>query len=165
MRIRKMELRDYEAVYELWLHTDGMGLNDLDDSPEGIGRFLTRNPSTCFVAEKHGKLLGAIMAGHDGRRGYIYHTAVSRESRGKGIGKLLVEAVMEAFHREGIHKAALVVFSRNVSGNAFWERMGFTERTDLTYRNRSLSELVRIDTDDLTFGHIRGRTAGSSDRP
>lgn len=144
--IRKMCSADYSAVYDLWMSCKGMGLNNLDDSPAGIDKFLKRNPETCFVALENENLAGVILAGHDGRRGYIYYTAVRPGCRGKGIGSALVEAVLAAMHREGIHKVALVVFKRNTVGNAFWERMGFTDRTDLVYRNRAISELVRIDT-------------------
>ena len=87
-----------------------------------------------------------ILAGNDGRRGYIYHTAVRPDHRRGGIGRSLAEAALEALRRLGIHKVALVVFGRNEGGNAFWARMGFTEREDLVYRNRALSELIRIDT-------------------
>lgn len=146
MLIRTMTISDYDAVYALWLSCAGMGLNSLDDSREGIGRFLLRNPSTCFVAENAGEISGAIMAGHDGRRGYIYHTAVRPGCRRQGIGSALVRAAMEALREEGISKTALVAFARNEAGNAFWERMGFTAREDLVYRNCSLRETVRMDT-------------------
>lgn len=69
-------INDYNEIYDLWLSCKGMGLNDVDDSESGIARFLARNPATCFVAEKDGRLVGVIRAGNDGRRGYIYHTAV-----------------------------------------------------------------------------------------
>lgn len=146
MQIRRMQPDDYEAVYALWMRCAGMGLNDVDDSAEGIRRFLVRNPNTCFVAAEKELLVGVIMAGNDGRRGYIYHTAVDPSCRRQGIGSRLVEAAMEALRAEGISKVALVAFARNADGNAFWERQGFTERTDLTYRNRALAELVRMDT-------------------
>ena len=74
--IRKMLAADYEQAYILWLNTPGMGLNNIDDSKEGIEKILHRNPNTCFVAEQNNKLAGAILSGHDGRRGYIYHLAV-----------------------------------------------------------------------------------------
>lgn len=141
-----MTIDDYDGVYDLWIHTPGMGLNTTDDSREGIGRYLQRNPSTSFVAVDGDRIVGVIMAGHDGRRGYIHHTAVLPEFRHQGIAGHLVEHAMAALEREGIHKAALVAFRRNDAGNAFWERMGFTERTDLVYRNRSIHELERIDT-------------------
>ena len=144
--IRKMELDDYGAVYALWMSCEGMGLNNLDDSKEGIERFLKRNPDTCFAAFQDKEIVGVILAGNDGRRGYIYHTAVRRDYRRKGIAKTLVTRVMEALNEAGIHKVALVVFERNEKGNEFWEKQGFTVREDLVYRNRAITEMVRIDT-------------------
>lgn len=123
-----------------------MGLNTIDDSREGIARYLKRNPNTCFVSEHDRTITGAILAGHDGRRGYIYHTAVSPAYRHQGIGTALVNAALHALANEGIIKVALVVFSRNDAGNAFWERLGFTARGDLTYRNKALRAITRIDT-------------------
>ncbi|MGN0478380.1 MAG: GNAT family N-acetyltransferase [Hominenteromicrobium sp.] len=146
MQIVPMTLEDYDAVYDLWLHTPGMGLNTADDSREGIAAYLRRNPTTCFTAREDGRVLGAILAGHDGRRGYIYHTAVRADAQRRGIGSALVRAVLEALRAEGIRKAALVVFSRNEKGNAFWEKLGFAGRADLVYRNQALVELTRIDT-------------------
>ena len=144
--IRIMKPGDYEGVYDLWISTPGMGLNTTDESREGIEKYLKRNPSTCFVAEDQGKIVGVIMAGNDGRRGYIYHTAVHPSYRKQGIAKKMVENVLTALDAEGINKVALVVFKRNADGNAFWEKMGFTERTDLTYRNKNIHDLERIDT-------------------
>lgn len=144
--IRVMTINDYDAVYDLWIHISGMGLNNLDDSKEGIETYLKRNPNTCFVAEEDGSIIGVIISGHDGRRGFIYHTAVKPEYRGKGIGKALVESAMEALEKEGIHKTALVVFARNETGNRFWERLGFSAREDLVYRNKAIHTLERLDT-------------------
>lgn len=144
--IRLMEISDYENIYDLWINTPGMGLNNLDDSREGIEKFLKRNPTTCFVAEEEDKIIGVIMCGNDGRRGYIYHTVVDVKCRKRGIGKQLVEKTLEALANEGIHKVALVVFERNELGNAFWEKIGFTTRNDLAYRNKAIHELERIDT-------------------
>ena len=146
MIVRVMTVWDYERVYELWRSCEGMGLNDLDDSKAGIEKFLCRNPDTCFVAEDEKKIVGVIMAGNDGRRGYIYHTAVDKQYRNRGIAKCLVENAMSALQKEGINKAALVVFNRNRAGNAFWDKMGFTVRDDLTYRNKAFVEMVRTDT-------------------
>lgn len=141
-----MKLEDYEKVYELWINTPGMGLNTTDDSREGIAQYLKRNPNTCFVAVEEGKIFGSILAGNDGRRGYISHTVVSSECRRKGIGRKLVELTMKALETEGIHKVNLVVFARNKLGNDFWEKLGFTVRDDLVYRNKLIHEMVRIDT-------------------
>lgn len=146
MKIRKMQCDDYKEVYQLWMSCAGMGLNNLDDSQEGIIKFLKRNPDTCFVAILHNKIVGAILTGSDGRRGYIYHTAVSPEYRKKGIGNELVEQSLNALEQIGIHKTALVVFRDNESGNKFWEKLGFTTREDLVYRNKSIAEMIRIDT-------------------
>ncbi len=146
MKIRKMTIEDYESVYSLWLSTPGMGLNDLDDSKEGVNKYLSRNPDTCFVAEEGKNIVGVILSGHDGRRGIINHTAVSEKAQRKGIGEALLNAAMNALQEEGIHKVMLVVFDRNEKGNAFWEKHGFTTRTDLIYRNKAISELKRIDT-------------------
>lgn len=146
MIIRLMALSDYEQVYQLWLSCAGMGLNNLDDSREGIERFLKRNPETCFVAEKDEKIIGVIIAGNDGRRGYIYHTAVNPDYRKQGIGKKLVDNAMSALEKEGINKVALVVFEKNKIGNDFWENTGFTVRDDLVYRNKNIHDMNRIDT-------------------
>lgn len=146
MIIRKMKSSDYETVYSLWLSCKGMGLNDIDDSRNGVEKFLKRNPETCFVAEINDKLIGVIMAGNDGRRGYIYHTAVHHDFRNQGIARTLVETVIKALKECGINKVALVVFEQNQSGNDFWEKLGFTVRSDLIYRNKSIVEMVRIDT-------------------
>jgi len=146
MKIRTMTINDYEQVYELWTSTPNMGLNNLDDSKEGIAKYLNRNPSTCFVAETDSCIIGVILSGHDGRRGYIYHMAVAQGHQRKGIGEALLNEVMSAFKKIDIHKVALVVFEKNEKGNAFWEKQGFIARSDLVYRNKSLVDLERIDT-------------------
>ncbi len=146
MTIRTMRIEDYDAVYALWLSCAGMGLNDTDDSREGIGRYLRRNPETCFVAEEDGKILGAVLSGHDGRRGHINHLAVAPEYRRRGLGRALTETALDALRRQGIAKVNLLVFAANEEGGAFWERLGFTTRPDLVYRNRVLIETRRRDT-------------------
>lgn len=146
MNIRKMTVSDYGQVYSLWLSCKGMGLNNLDDSEEGIRRFLLRNPDTCFVAEEDGIVIGVIMTGHDGRRGYIYHTAVNADFRRQGIAKELVKSSLKALEKCGINKVALLVFQRNETANKFWEEMGFTVRDDILYRNKALAEIERLDT-------------------
>lgn len=146
MTIRKMTIDDYDEIYNLWLACAGMGLNSIDDSRDGIDRFINRNPDTCFVALTDNKVVGAILAGNDGRRGFIYHTAVEPQYRKQGIGRKLVDAAMLALKQCGISKVALVVFDKNTDGNAFWESLGFTVRNDLTYRNKVLTEMIRIDT-------------------
>lgn len=139
MEIVEMKISNYEDIFKLWTSTPGMGLRNLDDSKEGIDKFLRRNPTTNFIAEEDGKIVGSILCGHDGRRGYIYHTAVDMRYRGKGIGKKLVNSVINALKREGINKAALVVFTNNEVGNGFWRSMGWEKREDLNYYNLSIN--------------------------
>ena len=144
---RVMTPDDYDRVYALWMSCKNMGFNNVDDSREGITRYLKRNPNTSFVAEMPGgRIAGVVLAGHDGRRGFIHHMAVAEDCRRQGIATVLLRRALEALKAEGISKTALLVFNRNEAGNAFWERQGFTARTDVTYRNRALTELIRIDT-------------------
>jgi len=150
MNIKTMTITDYEQVYSLWLNTPNMGLNNLDDSEEGIAKYLARNPNTCFVAEKDGVIVGVILCGHDGRRGYIHHTAVAQNEQRNGIGTTLLNTAMSALESEGISKAALVVFGKNEIGNSFWEKQGFITRPDLVYRNKAIVDFTIIDT----FRHI-----------
>ena len=146
LNIRVMTIEDYDGIYDLWINTPGMGLNSTDDSREGIEKYIKRNPTSCFVAEDNDKIVGVIIAGHDGRRGYIYHTAVLPAYRKQKIAKRLVDSVMSALDAEGINKVALVVFKKNELGNGFWENIGFINRDDLVYRNKNIHELNRIDT-------------------
>ena len=146
MEIRRMTEADYPELYQLWLSCAGMGLNNLDDSEEGLARFLQRNPETCLAAMEGNQLIGAILLGSDGRRAYIYHTAVHPDFRRKGVGRALVTQALAAVESLGIHKVSLVVFASNEEGNRFWQEQGFSVRKDLLYRDRGLTEMVRIDT-------------------
>ena len=144
--IRVMTINDYEKVYALWMSCKNMGFNNLDDSRDGIAKYLRRNPATCFVAEQGDNIVGVILSGHDGRRGFIHHLAVAEDCRRQGIATELLECAVASLAAEGINKVALFVFNRNEAGNAFWEKNGFTRREDLVYRNKALVEMVRIDT-------------------
>ena len=146
MTIRTMVPTDYDGVYALWMSCKNMGFNDVDDSRAGIEKFLLRNSDTCLVAEKNGEIIGVVLGGQDGRRGYIYHLAVAEAHRRRGVGSQLAERCLAAMKEAGITKTALLVFKRNEAGNAFWERQGFIPREDVAYRNRELTKLTRIDT-------------------
>ena len=146
IRIRRMAPEDYDGVWALWMRCKNMGFNDLDDSREGIEKYLKRNPSTCFLALDGKETAGVVLSGHDGRRGFIHHMAVDERYRRRGVASALLESALDALKAEGIHKVALLVFRYNEAGNAFWERMGFTAREDVVYRNRALTKLTRIDT-------------------
>jgi ribosomal protein S18 acetylase RimI-like enzyme len=139
MNIRTMKAEDYEKVHELWKTAPGIGLRSLDDSADGIKKFLERNPGCSFVAERDGELAGAVLGGHDGRRGYIYHTAVKEGLRGQGLGKALVKAVESALGQAGINKIGLASFKANISANRFWKALDYHVREDLTYRDKSLN--------------------------
>ena len=144
--IRVMDIADYDKVYALWMSCKNMGFNNLDDSREGIEKYLKRNPATSFIAERDGAVVGVILAGHDGRRGFIHHMAVAEDCRRQGVAADLLDHALKALKAEGINKVALLVFKRNDAGNAFWESQGFTVREDVAYRNKALTEIIRIDT-------------------
>jgi ribosomal protein S18 acetylase RimI-like enzyme len=146
MQVRKMLIGDYDNVYRLWLNTPGMGLNTSDDSEIGIKRYLLRNPNTCFVAEKDNEIIGVILSGHDGRRGLIYHLAVKMSERAQGVGTTLLERAIKALKNEEINKVYLMVLKNNKSGNAFWEKRGFTIPDESLYRAKEIALIEHIDT-------------------
>ncbi|RGW58733.1 GNAT family N-acetyltransferase [Bifidobacterium pseudocatenulatum] len=139
MTIRHMKIEDYPLVYGLWTRCTGFTMRDIDDCKDAIKTFLKRNPDTCFVAEDDdGRIIGAILAGNDGRRSRIYHTAVDPDARGRGIGSMLVGRVVETLRAIGLPKVAVGVPTDNDAGNDFWERQGFAVRDDLVYRELPL---------------------------
>ena len=142
--IRPVTIGDYDAIYALWNSTEQSrrALNPVDDSREGIARYLQRNPHTCFAAVSEGRIIGVILTGHDGRRGIIHHMCVHPACRRVGIASRLVSRAEEALKKEGIHKIFGLVFKENEDGNAFWERQGYTLRTNLNYRNKSLNDRI-----------------------
>ncbi|MBQ9957225.1 MAG: GNAT family N-acetyltransferase [Ruminococcus sp.] len=139
VNVRVMTIDDYDGIAEVWKEHEG--INPVDDSREGFIRYIRRNPATSFVAEDGGRIIGTILAGHDGRRGIFHHVVIAPEYRGQGIGRALVESAVTALRKEGIQKVLLVVFTHNENGNAFWEHMGFTVREDLFYRNKYIDIL------------------------
>ena len=138
VEIRVMTVSDYDGICEVW--ENHRGTNPVDDSYDGFAKYLRRNPTTSFVAEDNGKIVGTILAGHDGRRGLFHHVSVLPEYQKQGIGKMLVDHAMDALEKEGITKVLLVVFKDNDNGNAFWEHLGFTVREDLYYRNKYINK-------------------------
>ncbi|MGN0507377.1 MAG: GNAT family N-acetyltransferase [Lachnospiraceae bacterium] len=131
--IRVMKPEDYDEVYALWNTIKGFGIRSIDDSREGVERFLKRNPTTSMLAVSDGKVIGSILCGHDGRTGYLYHVCVAEEYRKHGIGKAMVARAMEALKEEGINKVALLAFRKNEVGNCFWKGVGWTGREDVNY--------------------------------
>ncbi len=138
--VRVMTIEDYDKVYALWKKIKGFGIRSVDDSREGVAHFLERNPTTSVVAEEDGEIVGAILCGHDGRRGCLYHVCVAPDYRMRGIGKSMVVFAMEALRKEKINKVSLIAFTKNDIGNAFWNEIGWTKRQDLNYYDFTLNE-------------------------
>ncbi len=138
--LRVMQIEDYENIYKLWMTIDGFGIRSIDDSFEGVERFIKRNPTTSVVAEADGKIVGAILCGHDGRRGCFYHVCVHKDYRKRGIGKAMAVFCMKALQEEKINKVSLIAFKSNVVGNTFWKSAGWTFREDLNYYDFTLNE-------------------------
>jgi ribosomal protein S18 acetylase RimI-like enzyme len=142
--IRPVTISDYPAIYALWNSTEQSrrALNPVDDSREGIDRYLKRNPNTCFAAVKEERIIGVILTGHDGRRAIIHHMCVHPDYRRMGIAARLVSRAEEALKKEGIQKVFGLVFKDNDAANAFWEQQGYSLRTKLNYLNKSLNEAI-----------------------
>lgn len=138
--IRVMTIEDYDEIFALWMKIKGFGIRSVDDSREGIDRFLRRNPTTSIVAVEDGKIVGSILCGHDGRRGCFYHVCVDPDYRIRGIGRTMVVKAMEALKEEEINKVCLIAFAENDIGNAFWNEIGWTKRLDLNYYDFTLNE-------------------------
>lgn len=131
--VRLMTIADYEQVYALWMRIKGFSMRSIDDSQAGVAKFLQRNPTTSVVAIEDGRVVGAILCGHDGRRGCLYHVCVDPDYRRRGIGKAMVVFCMDALKKEGINKVSLIAFTKNDVGNAFWHNVGWKQREDLNY--------------------------------
>ncbi|MCM1570118.1 MAG: GNAT family N-acetyltransferase [Roseburia sp.] len=139
--VRVMTDDDYQGLHDLWMTIHGFGIRSLDDSRDGVERFLRRNPTTSVVAvAEDGLIVGGILCGHDGRRGCLYHVCVREDYRRLGIGKAMVVYCMNALKAEGINKVSLIAFTKNDMGNAFWKRIGWTKREDLNYYDFTLNQ-------------------------
>jgi len=129
--ISPFTLDAYEQVMTLWKESEGIGLSGAD-SKENIRSYLERNPNMSLVAkDANDTLVGAVLCGHDGRRGYIHHLAVRSDCRRQGIGQRLVEECLSRLEAAGIQKCHLFIIHDNVSGIEFWKSLGWTPRTDI----------------------------------
>jgi N-acetylglutamate synthase len=135
--IRQMSINDYPQALHLWNNTESIGISDADTS-EAIAVFLHTNSDLCFVAEDSGILIGTVLCGSDGRRGYIYHLAVSEKYRKNGIGKTLLKAVYSSLKQKNIMKCHLFVFSDNINAQEFYKKTGWIKRTDIEVYSKSL---------------------------
>ena len=136
IEIAPFDLHDYDEVMALWSQTEGLTLRDAD-SREAITCYLGRNPNLSFVARDQGRLVGAVLAGTDGRRGYLQHLAVAPSHRGQGLGRVLAERAVAALRALGIEKCHLMVRQENAPARAFWERLGWSERGDIILMSRT----------------------------
>lgn len=128
--IREMTIDDYEAAFNLWKVTEGMGLSRADER-DAIEFYLCRNPGTSFIAVIGTELVGTVLAGHDGRRGFLHHLAVSAAHRRMGIGRALAQRCLQALKAQGIEKSHLFVYESNHTGRDFWKKIGWYERPEL----------------------------------
>ena len=140
IQIREMDISDYENVRALWMTIRGFGIRSIDDSKEGVARFLRRNPSASVVALDKDRIVGAILCGHDGRRGCFYHVCVHEQYSKQGIGTSMAVFAMKALQKEQINKVSLIAFKENEVGNHFWKRAGWTFREDLNYYDFTLND-------------------------
>ncbi|MBQ2453898.1 MAG: GNAT family N-acetyltransferase [Lachnospiraceae bacterium] len=134
-----MQTADYDDVCALWHTIRGFAMRSIDDSREGMEKFLERNPGLSTVAVEDDHIVGAILCGHDGRRATLYHVCVEEHYRKRGIGKSMVVRCMKELQKQGINKVALIAFTHNDVGNAFWKEIGWTEREDLNYYDFTLN--------------------------
>ena len=153
VRIQPMTIADYDEVRALWMTIRGFGIRTLDDSPADIRRFILRNPTTCVVARVGDRIVGSILCGSDGRQGALYHVCVAREFRRQGIGTRMVGYCMQQLKLMGINKVSLIAFTRNDAGNAFWNQIGWTRKTDVNYyefilNRENITQFIGDDADD-----------------
>lgn len=138
VQIREMQKDDYEESYALWETVPGMSLESLDNSKQGIVKILNKNPGLCFVAVVEDKIVGTILGVTDGRKGYLYHVAVSKDYQGRHISTELINRVKAEFQKQKIKKIGLFVVNDNDNGKSFWKHQGFAKRTDIEYLDLNL---------------------------
>ncbi len=131
VEIASFTIRSYDEVLALWRQTEGVGLHDDSDSRPAIRSYLARNRGMSFVARAGGVVVGAVLSGHDGRRGYIHHLAVRPDHRRIGIGRRLVESCLEVLSAAGITKVHIFILGGNTAGTAFWNALGWMPRRDI----------------------------------
>jgi ribosomal protein S18 acetylase RimI-like enzyme len=130
IQILEMTICDYDETIELWKNSPGIALSKSDSKPK-IAQFIKRNPGLGFVARDGKKLVGAVLCGNDGRRGYLYHLAVAIDHQHLGIGKKLTEKVLNALQAQGIEKCHIFVIADNLEGMRFWQKTGWKKRDDI----------------------------------
>lgn len=137
VEIRPFTMDAYDRVVALWQQCEGVGLSEAD-SRVSIQTYVSRNPGMSFIATADGVVVGAVLCGHDGRRGYIYHLAVHPQSRRRSLGRRLVEQCLAALQRAGIQKCHIFVFNQNEDGIAFWKSVGWTPRSEISVISKNI---------------------------
>jgi N-acetylglutamate synthase len=140
IRISEFKIDSYEKAIALWKRCEGVGLSD-SDSKENIRLYLDRNPGMSFAAEIDNEIVGVVLAGHDGRRGYLHHLAVSPDFRRKGIGSLLVKSSLDKLKDQGILKCHILLFKNNSAGLKFWESIGWSYRDDICIMSKTVDTI------------------------
>ncbi len=123
---RSLRAEDYDAVRILWERAEGVEVAEGDDRA-GIAAYLQRNPDLSRVAVRRGVIVGAVLCGHDGRRGLLYHLAVAADVRGQGLGRRLVAECVAGLRACGIKRSLILVARDNEGGRSFWISQGFEE--------------------------------------
>jgi putative acetyltransferase len=144
--VRSFRVKDCDAVIAVWRRTEGVGLNE-SDTHHAIAAYLRRNPNLSFVVEKNGRIIGAVLCGHDGRRGYLHHLAVASRYRKHGIGRRLVTACLAKLRKAGIPKCNIFIFANNAAGMKFWTHTGWSLRTELRLMQIRLDDSRRARRD------------------
>jgi len=136
--ITQFTIDSYEEVYLLWEQCEGIGLSDFD-SPENTNVFLLRNSGMSFIARDKGEVVGAVLSGHDGRRGYVHHLAVRKDYRQQGLGRKLVDKCLSVLQSAGIKKCHIFIFNDNVDGIDFWKSVGWKHRSDISIISKDIT--------------------------
>ncbi len=142
IRISPMTMTDHPEAMDLWRRTPGIGLSAAD-GPEAMRAYLLRNPGLSQCARNGEALVGTVLAGHDGRRGYLHHLCVDEGFRGRGVGRQLVSSALDALAAEGMDKVHAFLFADNGEGRKFWESVGWSWRTDIGVVSRTIKESGR----------------------
>lgn len=135
--IDAMTADDYDKVVRLWMAIPELGLCPSFDTRESITAYLERNAGLSSVARLGDSIVGAVLCGHDGRRGSIYHMAVAIDYRGQGLAKKLVDRCLNGLKAQGIDTAFLFVHNKNQAGAIFWNKIGWEIAPEIRYYSRS----------------------------
>jgi len=138
IEILPMAVDDLEAVAVVWNATEGVGMNE-SDGPEQLRGFLDRNPGLSLIARDGSRLVGAVLCGHDGRRGFLYHLAVLTDYRKRGLGRAMVDRCLKSLSMLGLLRCNILIYVDNHSGEQFWKKAGWYDRSELKLLQRDIS--------------------------